>query len=73
MIVKSAANSEAGRLPPGELPAATGESDRILADAGVLQPGEGPDRSAEGKRGNVDGGWRMFVNGPVAANDELVA
>lgn len=73
VIVKSTADSEAGRLPSAEMLAAMGEYNQMLADAGVLQSGEGLDRSAEGKRAPVDGDWRMLVNGPIAAVDELVA
>lgn len=73
VIVKANENSEAGRMPDGELLAAMGRFNEALADAGVLLAGEGLHPSSRGVRVRFDGEQRHVVDGPFAETKELVA
>lgn len=73
VMVKATSESEAGKMPSGELLAAMGKFNQELAQAGVLLAGEGLHPSARGKRVRFSGAERTVVAGPFAAVEELVA
>ncbi|MFA9217209.1 MAG: YciI family protein [Sphingomonadaceae bacterium] len=73
IIVKSTADSEAGKMPSTELLTAMGKYNEELVKAGVLLAGEGLHPSACGARVRFSGSQRSVIEGPFAATSELVA
>lgn len=73
VIVKATRESEAGKMPSGELLATMGSFNQELMQAGVLLAGEGLHPSARGKRVRFSGAERTVVDGPFSATEELVA
>jgi hypothetical protein len=73
VLVKATADSEAGKLPSGELLAAMEAYNEQLAKAGVLISGEGLHPSSKGTRVVFEGTKRTVVDGPFAPTNELVA
>lgn len=73
VIVKATADSEAGKLPSGELLAAMGKFNEELVKAGVMLAGEGLKPTSAGKRVRFDGPRRTVVDGPFTETKELIA
>lgn len=73
VLVKADAESEAGHLPDEALLTRMGRYNEELARAGVLLAGEGLHPSAKGARVRFRGTERTVVEGPFAANGELIA
>ena len=73
IIVKSTADSEAGKMPSTELLTAMGKYNEELVKAGVLLAGEGLHPSANGARVRFEGGKRTVIDGPFAETKELIA
>lgn len=73
VLVKATAESEAGRLPSGELLAAMGTFNEELVRAGVMLAGEGLRPSAAGARLRYSGAGRSVTDGPFAETKELIA
>ena len=73
VIMKSNADSEAGRTPrPEEMASIIGFNEQLGND-GILIATEGLRPSAKGTRVRFDGGQRTVTDGPFAETKELVA
>lgn len=64
VIVKSDAESEAGKMPSEKLLADMGKFNEELVNAGVMLEGEGLHPSSKGKRVKFSGGKRIVTDGP---------
>jgi hypothetical protein len=73
IILKSTADSEAGKMPSTELLTAMGKYNEELVKAGVLLAGEGLHPSSKGARVRFEGSKRTVVDGPFSATKELIA
>jgi len=74
VIVKSNADSEAGKMPSTELLTAMGSYNEELAKAGVMVAGEGLHPSSRGAKVRFDTeGRTTVVDGPFAESKELIA
>src|SRR5262245_9784100 len=73
VIVKATADSEAGKMPSGELLEAMGKFNEELAQAGIMQAGDGLHPSSRGKRVAFDGAKRSVIDGPFKHTSELIA
>jgi hypothetical protein len=73
VIVKATKDSEAGKLPSGELLAAMGKFNEQLVNAGVMLAGEGLKASSLGKRVHFSGAKRSITDGPFTETKELIA
>src|SRR5215204_32283 len=74
VIVKSNADSEAGKMPSTELLTAMGSYNEELAKAGVMVAGEGLHPSSRGARVRFDTEGRTTVlDGPFTETKELIA
>ena len=74
MIIKSDADSEAGKLPSEEILTAMGAYNDQLIKAGVVLGGEGLQASSKGARIRVSGGDKVKVSdGPFTEAKELIA
>jgi hypothetical protein len=73
VMVKSNADTEAGRMPSSEELAAMGRFNEELIDAGIMLAGEGLQASSKGARINFSKGKTSVVDGPFAEAKELVA
>ncbi len=76
VLVKATAESERGVFPTAwtmEMLAAMGRFNEELRQAGVLLAAEGLTPSSRGKRVAFNGAERHVIDGPFAANGELVA
>lgn len=73
VMVKAAADSEAGVMPSTELLAAMGRYNEELVKAGIMQAGEGLQPSSKGARVRFSGKDRRVIDGPFAETKELVA
>lgn len=72
-IAKASEDSEAGVMPPTELPEAMGQYNEELVRAGVLLAGEGLHPDSRGARVHFSGKARGVADGPFAETRELVA
>jgi hypothetical protein len=73
MIVKANKDSEAGKMPSGELLTAMGKYNEELMKAGVMLDGAGLQASSKGARIKFSGGKRTVIDGPFAETKELIA
>jgi hypothetical protein len=73
VIVKASAESEAGKMPEGDLLTAMGKYNEELVKAGVMLAGDGLKPSSSGVRVNFSGTKRSVVDGPFAETKELIA
>jgi hypothetical protein len=73
IMVRAAAESEAGAMPDPALMAAMATYHEALAKAGVLLDATGLRPSADGWRIRYEGGTRTVVDGPFAETKELIA
>jgi len=73
VIVKATQDSEAGRLPSGELLAEMGKFNEDLVKAGVMLAGEGLKASSAGARVRFDGAGRAVTPGPFTGTADPVA
>ena len=75
IIVKSTADSEAGRFPPNheQVFAEMAAYHEELAQAGVLLDGSGLQPTSKGWRIRYEGGKRQVIDGPFAETKELIA
>jgi hypothetical protein len=73
VIVKASRDSEAGKMPGGELMEAMGRYNEELAKAGILLAGEGLLPSSRGARVRFSGEKRIVTDGPFAETRELIA
>lgn len=73
VMVKSNADSEAGKLPAPEELAAMGRFNEELIDAGIMLVGEGLRESAKGSKLRFEGqGKSAVVDGPFSEAKELI-
>ena len=72
VIVKSNADSEAGKLPDEKLMVAMGKLNEEMIKAGVMLAGEGLQPSSKGARVTFNGTKRTVVDGPFAETKELI-
>ena len=73
IIIKSNADSEAGKPPSTEMLSAMMKYNEELVRAGVMLAGEGLQPSSKGARVKFNGEKRTVVDGPFAETKELVA
>jgi hypothetical protein len=75
VMVKASQDSEAGKLPSGELLEQMGKFNEELVKAGVMLAGEGLQSSAKGARVRFPaaGGKKTVIDGQFAETKELVA
>jgi hypothetical protein len=73
LLLKAAAQTEAGALPDEETVSAMMRYNEELVKAGVLLAGEGLQASSKGARVYFSKGARTVVDGPFAETRELVA
>jgi len=74
LLLKSDADTEAGKLPSTALLEAMGRYNEELVNAGVLLAGEGLQRSAKGARVKLTPGKPpTVIDGPFAETKELIA
>ena len=73
ILVKAAADSEAGIMPTEQEFAAMGQFNEELVKAGVMEAGEGLHPSSKGARVQFSGKNRRVVDGPFTETKELVA
>jgi len=73
VLVKANKDSEAGKLPSGELLTAMMKFNEELVKAGIMLAGEGLKDSSQGKRVRFSGSQRTVIDGPFTETKELVA
>ena len=74
MIIRRAdQDTEAGKLPSGELLAAMMQYNEELVKAGVMLQGEGLQPTSKGARVKFSGGKPAVLDGPFAETKELIA
>jgi hypothetical protein len=73
IIIKSNADSEAGKPPSTELLSAMMKYNEELVRAGVMLAGEGLHPSSKGARVKFSGAKRSVVDGPFTETKELIA
>lgn len=71
VIVKASPDSEAGKMPSGELMAAMGAFNQKLIAAGVMLDGGGMRPTSRGARVAFDGANRTVRRGPFGVVGEL--
>jgi hypothetical protein len=73
MLVKADKDSEAGKLPSGEMLTTMGKYNEELVKSGVMLAGEGLHPSSKGARVRFSGGKPSVTDGPFAEAKELIA
>jgi len=73
IIIKSNAESEAGKLPDQKLLTEMGKYNEELGKAGLLLGGEGLHPSSKGARVRFEAGKTSVIDGPFAETKELIA
>jgi PhnB protein len=73
VIIKASKDSEAGRLPSGQLLSEMQQFNEELARAGVIRAGEGLKASSVGARVRFDGAARTVTPGPFSGTNDLIA
>jgi hypothetical protein len=73
IIVKSNADSEAGKLPSAEDLTEMSKFNEQLAKAGIMTAAEGLRDSSKGARVNFRGGKAKVIDGPFTEAKELIA
>ena len=73
MMIKSDANTEAGKMPSEELLTAMGRFNEEMVKAGVMKSGEGLQPSAKGTRVRFNKGKMTVTDGPFSEAKELIA
>jgi hypothetical protein len=73
VMVKAAADSEAGVMPSEQMLAEMGTYNDELVKAGIMLAGEGLHPSAKGKRVRFAGDQRTVIDGPFSETKELIA
>ena len=73
VMIKSDADTEAGKMPGEALLAEMGRFNEELVKAGVMLAGEGLQPSSKGARVRFSGSRRSVVDGPFTETKELIA
>jgi hypothetical protein len=73
VMVKATKDSEAGKMPSGELLSAMAKFNEEMVKAGVMLDGNGLQASSKGARVRFSGDKRTVIDGPFAETKELVA
>ena len=73
VMVKATKESEAGKLPSGQVLAAMAKFNEEMVKAGVMLDGNGLQPSSKGARVKFSGDKRSVIDGPFAETKELIA
>ncbi len=73
ILLRGAADTEAGVMPSPGLLADMGQFNQALIDAGVMRAGEGLQSTAKGARVFFNGKDRTVVEGPFPVSDRIVS
>jgi hypothetical protein len=72
-IVKATKDSEAGKMPSGDLLSEMAKFNEEMVKAGVMLEGNGLQASSKGARVRFSGDKRTVIDGPFAETKELIA
>ena len=72
-IVKATKDSEAGKMPDGDLLSQMAKFNEEMVKAGVMLDGNGLQASSKGARVRFSGDKRTVIDGPFAETKELIA